>query len=206
MAKTKKDQAEKANNEAAITANLVLVSYAKQKGTDVQPGYKIRLIGPLPSIGRDNESEAKKPKHGLLKITNRTMFDGVRSVTMTGKLNRKFKGPGKNTQGYQTWDFRLANVPTLEHANILHELARANGDDVQAEVEVVFTEQDEEKSKAPKVDEGKSLDFGDEEDEIERIKNMDAEGFDQGPDANVRPGSDAAEAQTERKRRRKVAV
>lgn len=195
-----------ANEEKpAITETLVLVTYTKQKGTEDQPGYKIKLLGPLPSIGRDNESEAKKPKHGLLKLTNRTMFEGTRSVTMTGKLKRRFVAGHKDNPGFQVWDFRLANVPTLENANILHELARANGDEVQAEVEAAFTETEEDKR--VQVSEGPEL-FGDEEAEIERIKNMDAQGFDGGAEANVQPDTAAANMQEKARkgRKRKVTV
>lgn len=196
-----------ANEEKpAITETLVLVTYTKQKGTEDQPGYKIKLLGPLPSIGRDNESEAKKPKHGLLKLTNRTMFEGTRSVTMTGKLKRRFVAGHKDNPGFQVWDFRLANVPTLENANILHELARANGDEVQAEVEAAFTETEEDKR--VQVSEGPEL-FGDEEAEIERIKNMDAQGFDGGAEANVLSAVTAAANMQEKARKgrkRKVTV
>lgn len=196
-----------ANEEKpAITETLVLVTYTKQKGTEDQPGYKIKLLGPLPSIGRDNESEAKKPKYGLLKLTNRTMFEGTRSVTMTGKLKRRFVAGHKDNPGFQVWDFRLANVPTLENANILHELARANGDEVQAEVEAAFTETEEDKR--VQVSEGPEL-FGDEEAEIERIRNMDAQGFDGGAEANVLSAVTAAANMQEKARKgrkRKVTV
>lgn len=188
--------------EPSMAETLVLVSYSKQKGTEAQPGYKIKLQGPLPSIGRDNESEAKKPKHGILKLTSKNLFDGTRSVTLTGKLKRRFVAGHKESPGHQSWDFRLANVPTVENANILHELARANGDEVQAEVHVEFIEQDEQK--APQVSEGPEL-FEDEENEIERIKNG-GDGFDEGPEANIRPGSHADEQRKERKRKRKVEV
>ena len=192
-----------------IEENLVLVAFAKQKGSDVQPGYKIRLQGSLPAtaIGRDDETESKLPQHGILKLTTRNLFDGMRSITMTGKLKRRFIAAKKESTALQIWDFRLANVPTLEHATMLLELARANGDDIQAAVEVEFTEKDEEQT--PQVSDGPEL-FSDEDAEIERIKNGDVldddddDDFDQGADANVRPETVAAGMVENAKTLRKV--
>lgn len=153
-----------------LEENLVLTALTKQKGSEAQPGYKLRLHGNLPAtaIGRENEAEPKLPQHGMLTLTSRNLFDGVRKVTLTGKLKRRFVAARKESPAFQVWDFRLANVPTRANALVLLELAMANGDDIQAAVEVSFTEQEEQQ--APKVSEGPEL-FGDEADEIERIKN-----------------------------------
>jgi hypothetical protein len=159
----------------AITENLILVGFSKQKGTDAQPGWKLKLNGLLPAgaVTPGNEKDPL-PKHGILKVSSRNLFDGLRSVTMTGKLKITRNAAQKDTPAYQTWEFRSASALQLVNATMLLELAMQNGDEDGAAVEVEFSEKSEEPT-APKVSDGPEL-FSDEdgeespEEEIARIK------------------------------------
>lgn len=190
--KTLQERIDEADETPGLEENLVLVAFAKQKGTDAQPGYKIRLQSTLPAgaVTPGNEKDPLLPKHGVLSLTSRNMFEGVRKIVMTGKLKITRTAAKKESPAFQTWEFRLANVPTFEHACMLLELACANGEESQAMVEAVFIEKEE--PRGVQVSDGPEL-FGDEE-EIERIKSGEIlDDFDQGQEANVVPGSDAAD-------------
>lgn len=203
--------------------NLVLVAFAKKEGTENQPGYSLKFKAPLVAteVGRDDEAEIKKPQHGILKITSSNLFDGPRTVTMTGKLKRRFVAAKGDSPAFQTWAFRMANAPDKPAIDVLVELAMANGDVDAAAVTAEFFVKEPEKPKADP--EGPEL-FGDEgeespEAEIERIKGeadplgeeatkAAAQEFDQGQAANVRAGSPAEDQvkAAREKRKRKVAA
>lgn len=195
-----------------IEQNLVLVAFAKKEGTESQPGYSLKFKTPLVAteVGRDDEAEIKKPQHGILKITSRNLFDGPRTVTMTGKLKRRFVAAKGDSPAYQTWAFRLANAPDKENLDVLVELAMANGDVDAAAVTAEFFVKEPEKPKAEP--EGPEL-FSEEEDEIARIKGEadplgddfdDGEGDEAKRKQTLAKGEFQAEAEAKKGRKRKV--
>lgn len=197
----------------ALSENLVLVGFSKQKGTDAQPGWKVKLTSGLPAgaVTPGNQQDPLLPKHGILKISSRNLFDGLRSVTMTGKLRITKVAAQKETPAYQTWEFRSASSLQLKDATMLLELAMQNGDEDGAAVEVEFVEKAEE-PEAPKVSDGPELFDGEEspEDEIARIK---AEADPLGEDSEkprvadtLERGEFQAEAEKKSGRKKKAAV
>lgn len=197
-----------------IEQNLVLVAFAKKEGTENQPGYSLKFKAPLVAteVGRDDEAEIKKPQHGILKITSRNLFDGPRTVTMTGKLKRRFVAAKGDSPAYQTWAFRLANAPDKENLDVLVELAMANADVDAAAVTAEFFVKEPEKPKAEP--EGPEL-FSEEEDEIARIKGQAdplGDDFDDGGGDEAKrkqtlaKGEFQAEAEAKKGRKRKVAA
>jgi hypothetical protein len=200
---------------ADIEANLVLVSYSKRKSTKKSPGYKLNFKAPLAAteVGRDDEAEIKKALYGVLKITSRNLFEGPRTVSLTGLLERKFVAALGDNQAYQVWGFTLSARPNTKNGDavneleLLHELSEADGDDINAAVEAQFFVHQRAADDPKPEPKGPEL-FSEEEAEIERIKNgnvkIDDEApgeFDQGADANIREGSDADEARKNRKRK-----
>lgn len=204
-----------------INENLTLVGFSKQKGTDVQPGWKVKLTGNLPAgaVTPGNEKDPLLPKHGILKITSRNLFERIRSVTMTGKLKITRNAAQKESPAWQSWEFRSASSLTFENAQVLLELAMQNGDEDSAAVEVDFTEKAEEPA-APKVSDGPELfsEDGEEspEQEIARIKGEadplgqdkfdDGEGDEAKRKQTLAKGEFQAEAEAKKGRKRKVAA
>jgi len=203
-----------------IEQNLVLVGFSKKEGTENQPGYSLKFKAPLVAteVGRDDEAEIKKPQHGILKITSRNLFDGPRTVTMTGKLKRRFVAAKGDSPAYQTWGFRLANAPDRPALEVLTELYQADGDQDAAAVTAEFFVKEPEK---PKVEpEGPEL-FGEDgeespEQEIARIKGEgdplgqdkfdDGEGDEAKRKQTLAKGEFQAEAEAKKGRKRKVAA
>ena len=172
----KKNDADEARENSKpvpdIEATLVMMSYAKKRGTETQPGYSLKFTAPLVAteVSQDDEAEIKKPAHGMLTICSRNLFDGPRTVTLTGKLKRRFVAAKGDNPAFQVWALRLGNRPTKEARELLVELSEADGDDVLAAVEAEFFIKAEE-PKPVQVSDGPEL-FTEADEEIARIKGQ----------------------------------